>query len=368
MAVHQIGVLVAGLVYLMVFPHRIDEECLHDILLLHAARIDGVHQVGVVEHHFRRLLGERLAVGINNVDQACVGQIFDIVHHGGTAGVNVIRQFADVGSLGAVNGEVVEQPLDASEVFQLNLLDEQDVHLRHHVHRLQKIFGIVAALLEEWVEAMMHIVLEKLLRTGLGQYLFDNVLVVGEYLLKRVCPEIVASHQVEKLAEGETTQVVTLHDAVQLWILLLQTHHARTCEDDFQVGVAVVASAQPLAPVLLLENLVNQKYSAPLTVELAGKLLNTFLLKIEVVHIHIEALLVASVEIVLRILKQECGLAHTAGALDADETVVPIDLIHQATPDRSMGMLYQIGMCAEKGLHSDDLFSMRRVFTLSHCY
>ena len=58
---------------------------------------------------------------------------------------------------------------------------------------------------EEGVEAMMDVVLEMFDGTCLGQYLFDDMLMVLDYLVKRVGSEIVACLQVQVLAEREAT-------------------------------------------------------------------------------------------------------------------------------------------------------------------
>ena len=154
-----------------------------------------------MKHHLRGLLGERLASGVDHVDEAGIGQVFDVVHHRGAAGLNVDGQLADVGGFRTVNGQLIEQTLDLREVFQLNLLDEQDIYLGHHVHGLQQVLRVVAVLLEERVEAMVHIVLEIFLRTNLGQNLLDDVLVVGQNLVEGVGLEVVAGLQVQKLPE-----------------------------------------------------------------------------------------------------------------------------------------------------------------------
>ena len=153
-----------------------------------------------------------------------------------------------------------------------------------------------------------------------------------------------------------------MHDAVELRVLLLQSHHARPREHNLQVGKAVVALAQARAPVVLLENLVDEQHPATLLVELGGKLLYAIFLEEEIVEIHIQALTVAYVEMLFRILKQEGGLAHTTGALDADQTVVPVDLVHQTTSYRSTSVLYKVRVSAKEGIHSlfFDLFFLRK--------
>ena len=86
-------------IYLMIFPHRVDKERLHCLLLIHLDRVDGVHQVGVVEHDLGGLLGEILSDGIDEIQQAGIGQILDIVHHGGATGLDILSQLAHVGRL-----------------------------------------------------------------------------------------------------------------------------------------------------------------------------------------------------------------------------------------------------------------------------
>ena len=101
-AVDEIGLWFAALTDDMVFPHRVDEKGLHDRLLVDGNGIDGVHQVGVVHHNRRRLLGEFFAVGVNHIQQACVGKILRIVHHRCTAGVNLMRQLTDIRRMDAI--------------------------------------------------------------------------------------------------------------------------------------------------------------------------------------------------------------------------------------------------------------------------
>ena len=351
-AVYQIGGVVARLVHLVVLPHGVDEEGFHHILTLHTTGIDGIHQIGIVEHHLARFLGETLAERVDHVDQTGVGQILDVVHHRGATRRDVYGQLADIGCLGAINGQVIKKTLDLGEVFQLYLLDEQNVDLCHHVHGLEQVLRVVAMLLEEGIETVMQIVLEIVHGTHLRQYLLDDVLMVGKYLIERVGAEVIACHQVEKLTEGESTQVVALHDIVELGVLFLQTHHTRAGEHNLQTWIEVIAFAKTLAPTRLLEHLVDQQHAAAVAVELTGKLLYATTLEVEVVHVDIKTLLVADVEMLLGILQQECRLAHTTGALDADKTVVPVNLIHKAATDGSIDMLYKVFVSAEKGFHA----------------
>jgi len=53
----------------------------------------------------------------------------------------------------------------------------------------------------------------------------------------------------------------------------------------------------------------------------------------------------------LGVLEEEGGLAHTTGAPYSYHTAAPINLVHQQTPHRGIGMLHKIGVSAEKGFH-----------------
>lgn len=76
------GVTVAS-AHVVVGPEGILKSGLEDIRLLHAVGIDGVHQIAVVHHHAGRFLGESFAGRVDQIDETCVGEVFDVVHHGG---------------------------------------------------------------------------------------------------------------------------------------------------------------------------------------------------------------------------------------------------------------------------------------------
>lgn len=90
-----------------------------------------------------------------------------------------------------------------------------------------------------------------------------------------------------------------------------------------------------------------------MTIEFTSKLLDAMLLEVEVVHVHIKALLVTGAVVLFGILKQEGCLAHATSALDAYETVVPVNLVHKAATDRGVRVLHKVGVSAEKGFHAD---------------
>jgi hypothetical protein len=86
-------------------------------------------------------------------------------------------------------------------------------------------------------------------------------------------------------------------------------------------------------------------------IELTGKVGYAVPLEVEIVHVDIQTLAVADIKLLLCILKQECGLSDTTGTLDADEPVVPVDLVHEITTNRCVDMLYEVSMCPEKSFH-----------------
>ena len=122
LSIHQERGALFPLVQFVVFPQVVQEESLQHILLLHFDGIDAVHQAGVVHHDACRLLGKLVTLGIDHVDESCIGQILDVVHDGGTRRLYVMSQLADIGRNGAINGQQVEEFLDFGEVFQFNLL------------------------------------------------------------------------------------------------------------------------------------------------------------------------------------------------------------------------------------------------------
>ena len=105
------------------------------------------------------------------------------------------------------------------------------------------------------------------------------------------------------------------------------------------------------APVWLFEHLVDQQRTTSMMIELSCKVGNAVTLEVKVVHVDVQTLTVADIEILLGILKEECGLSYTSGALDAYEPVVPVNLVHESTANRCIDMLYKVSMCPEKSFH-----------------
>jgi hypothetical protein len=56
-------------------------------------------------------------------------------------------------------------------------------------------------------------------------------------------------------------------------------------------------------------------------------------------------------EFLFCVLQEESRLSHASCALDADEPVSPVNLVHQAASHGGVGMLHQVAMCPKKSLH-----------------
>ena len=351
-AVDSEGAEAVAHAHVMAGPEGVLEEGLVEVDGLHAVGVDGVHEVGVVHHDACGLLGEVLVGVVDHVDESRVGEVLDVVHDGGARGLDVGGELADVGRGGAVYGEHVEELLELGEVLELDLLDEQDVDLNHHVHGLEEVLAEVAALEEEGVEAVVEVGLEEALE-GVDdvEHLGGDALVAGDDLLEGAGREVAAGLEVEELAEGESAQVVAVDEAVELGVLVLEAHDAGAGEDDAQAGVLVVAAPQLGAPGGVLEHLVDEEHLAAHEAELAREVGEALALEVEVVHVDVEAAAAAHVEVLAGVLEQEAGLADAAGALDADEGASPVDLVHEGSSHGEVGVLDEVGVGAKEGLH-----------------
>ena len=97
----------------VVSPKWVDKECLHDELLAHLRVVDGIEQVGVVEHDAGRLFGECFAFAVDHIDEAGFFEILQVVHHCGAAGADDFGHTADVGRRAAFDCEHIEQAFEA---------------------------------------------------------------------------------------------------------------------------------------------------------------------------------------------------------------------------------------------------------------
>ncbi len=158
--VDEEGTKVSDLVHTMVFPDGVAEEGFLHIVLIKPLGIEAVHQVGIVEKHTRWLLWEVVAASIDHVHKTSIHQILNVVHHRGSTHAQLLSQLTHVWHCAATHGEQVEQLLDFRQIFQLDLLHQQNIHLNHHVHRFEQILAVSLLFKEERIETMVQIVLE----------------------------------------------------------------------------------------------------------------------------------------------------------------------------------------------------------------
>ena len=67
-------------------------------------------------------------------------------------------------------------------------------------------------------------------------------------------------------------------------------------------------------------------------------------LEVEGVHVGIETLTHARIEVVLGIREEELCATYAAGSADADQSVAPVDRIHERTAYGRVGVLDEVGV------------------------
>jgi hypothetical protein len=86
-------------------------------------------------------------------------------------------------------------------------------------------------------------------------------------------------------------------------------------------------------------------------IEFTCEVCNAVSLKVEIVHVDIQTLTVVNIKLLSGVLQQEGGFSNTSGALDANQPVVPVDLVHKGSTNWCIDMLHKVPMCPEKSLH-----------------
>lgn len=191
---------------------------------------------------------------------------------------------------------------------------------------------------------MVQVILQIIQRIEFPENVLGQLLMIAQDFLKRVRRKGMAALQVQEFTEGESSKVIYLGNAAKLRVLFLQTHDGRTGKDDAQLRKIIVADAQVMAPVGILEHLVDEKHFASFFDKPAGEIHQTVLGKIKVVHVDVQTGRVGA-ELFLGVLQQKSCLTYTSCTLDADQPVVPVDLVHQAPANGGIGMLHQITVC-----------------------
>ena len=86
--------------------------------------------------------------------------------------------------------------------------------------------------------------------------------------------------------------------------------------------------------------------------EIARKIHQLTSLEVERVHVHIETLTQARVKILFGIGEQKGSASHSSGTTNTNQSIAPIDGVHQSSTHRGAGMLNEVGMGLKKGLHN----------------
>jgi hypothetical protein len=67
-------------------------------------------------------------------------------------------------------------------------------------------------------------------------------------------------------------------------------------------------------------------------------------LEVEVVHVDVQTSFVSGAEVFFCILEQESCSAYATASFDADESFVPINLVHQCSSDGGLCAFHQVLM------------------------
>lgn len=163
----ELDVALVALVELVILMQHVVEERLAQLTWLDIVETGWIEDVGIVHVDDSRLLWELLFAGIKHVNQASLLEIREVVDHSGTAGLDALGQKADVRRTWSLLSKDMKQLLELWKVRKLNLLEEEDVDLKHGVHVLDKHLRVVLLLKEERIESVMDIILEVVERLDL---------------------------------------------------------------------------------------------------------------------------------------------------------------------------------------------------------
>ena len=196
----------------------------------------------------------------------------------------------------------------------------------------------------------MNVFLKILQWLHFRQNLLNDVCVTTQNLIQRERRKLMPCLQIEILAKWKSCQIITLDDVIQFGILLFQPHHTRSCENDSQLGKHIIAFAEFGTPIRLFKHLVDQQHPASIFDKIPSKIGNAAPLEIEIIHIHIEALAIIGSEPFFGILQDKSGLPNATRAFNTDQPIIPIDFIHQLSPDRCTGVINQVRVCAKESI------------------
>lgn len=347
----ELDVALVGLVETVVLMKHVVEEGLAQLTWLDLVQTCREEDVGVVHIDNSRLLRETLLGCVEHIDESCLLQIREIVDDCGTAGLDALGKETDIRRTRCLLRKNVEKLLKLRQVTKFDLLEEEDVNLEHSVHALDEHLAVVLLLKEEWIVAVVDVILEIVERFDLAADLGCDGGMVGQDLIIGVSLEVGACHEIDILAERETTQVIGIDNAVEHRIGLFETHHRGSGKYDLDLRILVMDELQLVTPVRILENLVDEERTTTLLLEIGNKLPQRVSVEVEMIHVDVKTPVIVRAVFFQGILKKECGLAYTTTALDADETATPVDFVDERTTYRTVHVLHEVLVCSKESLH-----------------
>ena len=128
-------------------PNAIDKECFHEFLLCRRLAQDTVKQVGIVHEYACGLFGSVAVGAVYLVNQTRFLQIVHVIHDRGTGSLDFLSQITYIWRVLLIDRQEVKQLFQTGKILHVDLLDEENVYLKHRIQILQQLFCEVVAIL-----------------------------------------------------------------------------------------------------------------------------------------------------------------------------------------------------------------------------
>ena len=317
-----------------------------------------------------RLHREGFAFGIEEVDESGVLEVLDIVHRGCPTETDGFGYVADVKRTRCVLHQDIKQFAQFMETSHIDLLDHEHIHFKLGVHHLEQ-FGLKGLGLQIGrIVTVIEVVPEIIERSNAFAYLTRDRGMALDDLFERIRAQLKSRLDIKVLAEGETTQVIGLHDAFDIVVILIDRHDGCSTEDNMEVAVLGIAAFEFPTPVGVLEQLVQEEVLTACLRKRTGQFEQGMLGEAEVVEADIETrayILEGLTRFASSLVfgfghvpplrlnlfdtgKEEVGFSHTSSAFDSDQTIFPINLVHQLPANGHKSVCYEEIMDPKKGI------------------
>ncbi len=120
-------------------------------------------------------------------------------------------------------------------------------------------------------------------------------------------------------------QPVLSGQRVEVGVVVFASSHGGGGIDDAEQGEVLIALDDLLAPVGQFEGLVEEQNLPAHLNKVAGEVHEFPSLEVEGVHVGIETLSHAGIEVVLGIREEELCAAYSAGSANANQSIAPVD-------------------------------------------